>query len=70
MTLALSLILAAAGAILIWGVNAEVAGVNLDVVGVIMLIVGISGAALALLIYARDRGPAEPVARRDYMVDR
>lgn len=70
LTLAISLILAAGGAILIWGVNAQVAGVDLDVIGAIALIVGVVGAVLALVTYARGRTPADRVARRDYMAER
>lgn len=68
MALAISLILAAAGAILIWGVNAQVAGVDLNVAGVVGLVAGILGAGLALV--ANMRRPAERVARRDYMAER
>jgi hypothetical protein len=62
---ALSLVLVAGGAILIWGVDAEVAGVDLDVIGWIGIVVGIVGALLSMLLYARDRGPEERVVRRD-----
>jgi hypothetical protein len=41
--ISLSLILAAAGAVLIWAVDATVSGVNIHTVGVILLIVGIIG---------------------------
>ena len=42
MGLSFSLVLAAAGAVLIWAVNATVSGVNIHAVGVILLIVGLS----------------------------
>jgi hypothetical protein len=70
MALAISLLLAAAGAILIWGIDAEAAGVDLDVIGVIGLIVGVVAAVLVLVTYLRDRGPADPVRRTDSTVDR
>jgi hypothetical protein len=69
MGLAVSLVLAAAGAILIWGIDAEVAGVELDVIGWIGIVVGVVGGLLALLAYAR-RPPADRVRRRDHMVER
>lgn len=52
MGLSLSLVLAAAGAILIWGVNTSVSGVSLDAVGVILLVVGIIGAVLSLVFWS------------------
>ena len=67
MALSTSLLLAAVGAVLIWGVDAEVAGVNLDVIGVIALIVGVVGSILALVAYTRDRGS---VRRMDRTLDR
>jgi hypothetical protein len=47
-----SLILAAAGAILLWAVDAEVSGIDLQVVGVILLVVGIAGALLSLVFWS------------------
>ena len=41
MGVAVGLILAAFGAILIWAVNAHVSGINVDAVGVILLVLGI-----------------------------
>jgi hypothetical protein len=41
MGVAVGLVLAAFGAILIWAVNAHVSGINVDAVGVILLILGI-----------------------------
>lgn len=64
MTLALSILLLALGAVLVWGVDYELAGVDLDVVGVILLIVAAAGAILALATQARGR-PGQAV-RRDY----
>jgi len=51
----LSLILAAAGAVLIWAVDYEVAGVDLDAVGVILLVVGLVGFLISLLFLDRFR---------------
>jgi hypothetical protein len=65
MTLALSIFLLALGAVLLWGVDYELAGVNLDVIGVILLIVAVVGAVLALATYARSR--SSQLAHRDYV---
>ena len=51
-----SLILAAAGAILLWAVDVEVSGIDLAVVGLILLIVGIVGAVLSLVFWSRWGG--------------
>ena len=52
MGISVSILLAAAGAILLWAVNADVSGVNLDAVGVILLVVGIIGCALSLVFWS------------------
>lgn len=52
MGMSVSILLAAAGAILLWAVNAEVSGVDLDAVGVILLVVGIIGCALSLVFWS------------------
>ena len=52
MGIGVSLILAAAGAILVWAVDASVSGVDLTTVGVILLIVGIAGALLSLAFWS------------------
>ena len=52
MGISFSLLLAAAGAILIWGVNATVSGVNIHTVGVILLIVGIIGFVASLIFWS------------------
>jgi len=52
MGIGVSLILAAAGAILIFAVSYEVAGVDLDAVGWILLVVGIVGALLSLVFWS------------------
>ena len=52
MGISLSLILAAAGAILIWAVNASVSGLNIHTVGVILLIVGVVGFVTSLFFWS------------------
>jgi hypothetical protein len=48
MGITLSLLLSAAGAILIWAVKTTSSGFNIHTAGVILLVVGIIGLALAL----------------------
>ena len=52
MGISLSLLLAAAGAILLWAVDASVSGVNLDAVGVILLVVGVVGFVASLVFWS------------------
>jgi hypothetical protein len=72
-----SILLIAAGAILRWGVTANVEGVDLDVVGLVLLIVGIIGLFISVLwmtIWAdRHRGRVATdgaVVREREVVDR
>jgi hypothetical protein len=68
-----SLALIALGAILKWGVTAQVSGVSLGVIGVVLMIVGAVGLVISLalvtarrrtdVVYGRDRvSYVEPVA--------
>ena len=50
MSIGLSLLLIAAGAILTWAVTVHVAGVDLHTVGVVLLVVGLAGLLLALVL--------------------
>ena len=52
MGVSFSLLLAAAGAILLWAVNATVSGLNIHTVGVILLIVGIIGFLVSLAFWS------------------
>ncbi len=64
MGIVVSLILVAAGAILIWAVTADVAGVSIDAIGWILLIVGIVAFLLTLVLWspwAARTGPREYV---------
>jgi hypothetical protein len=65
MALAFSIVIVAAGAILVWGVSTEVGGIDIDVVGWIAIAVGLLGAALSLAAYGRAR--TEHPTRRDYL---
>ena len=52
MGLGASLFLIAGGAILVWGVNAEVAGLDVDAIGVILMVIGIVGAVLSMIFWS------------------
>lgn len=52
MGLSFSLLLSAAGAVLIWAVNATVSGINIHTIGVILLIVGIIGFVTSLFFWS------------------
>jgi len=52
MGLSFSLLLAAAGAAMIWAVSATVSGVNIHTVGVILLIAGIVGFVTSLFFWS------------------
>jgi hypothetical protein len=67
MGLGASLLLIAGGAILVWGVNAELAGVDVDAIGWILMVVGIIGLLISVLwmtIWA-DRRRGDVVVRRE-----
>ena len=55
-----SLVLSAAGAILIWGVNATVSGLDVNAIGAILLVVGIIGFVLSLLFWSTWGGFGGP----------
>ena len=57
MGMGVSLLLVAAGAILVWAVNATVSGVELTTIGWILLIVGIVGAVLSMIFWSSWAGP-------------
>ena len=52
MGISFSLLLSAAGAVLIWAVNATVSGINIHTIGVILLIVGIIGFVVSLFFWS------------------
>jgi len=47
-----SLFLIAGGAILIWGVNAEVAGLDVDAIGAILMVIGVIGLVLSMIFWS------------------
>ena len=52
MGISMSLLVVAAGAVLLWAVNASVSGVNINTVGVILLIVGVIGFVTSLFFWS------------------
>jgi hypothetical protein len=52
MGISVSILLIAVGAILTWGVTAEVQGLDVNAIGVILMIVGILGLVLSLLFWS------------------
>jgi hypothetical protein len=69
MGVVISLILIAAGAILVWGVNAESTDFNVDAVGVILMIVGFVAFILSLMMWRSVWGPGAFTSRRTYVDD-
>jgi len=73
MGIGVSMLLVAAGAILVWAVNATVSGIELHTIGWILLIVGAAGALLSLIFWSSWGGwgaPADgPRGRRTVVRD-
>jgi hypothetical protein len=53
MTLPVSLILIAVGAVLVWGVTTDAEGLNVDAIGVVLMVVGLLGFVLSLVFWDR-----------------
>ena len=53
MTLPVSLILIAVGAVLVWGVTTDAEGLNVDAIGVVLMVVGLLGFVLTLIFWDR-----------------
>jgi hypothetical protein len=60
MGITVSILLAAAGAILIWAVNTTSSGFNVHTAGVILLVVGIIGFVLSLAFWSSWGGFSGP----------
>ncbi len=52
MATGLSLLLLAAGAVIAFGVNAQVSGIEVQTIGIILFVVGIVGLAFSMLFLA------------------
>jgi hypothetical protein len=68
MTIGVSLVLIAVGAILVWGVSAEAEGLDVDAIGVILMIVGFVGALLSMIFWS-EWSPVYRGARRQVVVE-
>ncbi len=65
MGISMSLLLAAAGAVLIWAVDATVSGLNIHTVGVILLVVGVIGFVTSLFFWSSWGGFGNRTAASD-----
>jgi hypothetical protein len=52
MGLGVSLLLIAVGAILVWGLQSDVAGISEDAIGVILMVVGAAGLLLSMMFWS------------------
>jgi hypothetical protein len=68
MGIGVSMLLIAAGAVLIWAVDVTVSGVELQTIGWILLIVGAVGALLSLIFWSSWGGVGGPGGRRREVV--
>jgi Domain of unknown function (DUF6458) len=64
MGMGVSLLLIAAGAVLVWAVDVTVSGVELHTIGWILLAVGAIGALLSLIFWSTWGGVGAPAERR------
>jgi hypothetical protein len=59
-----SLLLIAVGAILVWGLQSDVAGISEDAIGVILMVVGAAGLLLSMMFWSSWGGPGYFSGRR------
>ncbi len=69
MGIGVSLLLIAAGAILVWGVSGDIGSVNEDAIGWILMIVGFVGLVLSMIFWSSWAGPGYWGRRRATYVD-
>ena len=68
MTIGVSLILVAVGAILVWGVTADAEGLDVDAIGVILMVVGFVGVLLSMVFWS-EWSPVYRGRPRGYVED-
>jgi hypothetical protein len=56
--------LIAVGAILVWGLQSDIAGISEDAIGVILMVVGAAGILLSLMFWSSWGGPGAFGGRR------
>ncbi len=66
MTLGVSLVLVALGAILVWGIERDAEGINVDAIGVILMVIGLIGFLLSLIFWS-EWSPVYRGGRRRYV---
>jgi hypothetical protein len=64
MGLGVSLLLIAVGAILVWGLQTDIAGISEDAIGVILIVVGAAGLLLSMMFWSSWGGPGYFGSRR------
>lgn len=64
MGVGVSLILIAAGAVLVWGINGDIGSVNEDAIGWILMIVGAVGLVISMIFWSSWAGPGYWSTRR------
>jgi len=69
MGIGVGLLLVAAGAILVWGVNGNIGGINEDAIGWILMIVGAVGIVLSGIFWSTWAGPGYWSRRRSGYVE-
>jgi hypothetical protein len=69
MGIGVGLLLIAAGAILVWGVNGDIANINEDAIGWILMIVGAVGVILSTIFWSTWAGPGYWSRRRSGYVE-
>jgi hypothetical protein len=62
---AVSLLLIAAGAIMVWAVNTTASGFSIHTVGIILMVVGAVGLVLSVIFWSSWGGFGGASARRD-----
>ena len=69
MGIGVSLLLIAAGAILVWGVSGDIGNVNEDAIGWILMIIGAVGLVLSMIFWSSWAGPGYWSGRRRTYVE-
>jgi len=69
MGLGVSLLLIAVGAILVWGLQSDIAGISEDAIGVILMVVGAAGLLLSMMFWSSWGGPGFASRRRATYVE-